>query len=519
MQSNTVELSHQKASQICGQLNTDRILRRCKRFLTPYLPVDNITMDIFDPHGNRLINISRTSEEPPLFPGKSVAVSASLAEYLNTFVRRMGHVTICNTPEDSPELHHWWRSLDKPDASSMGMPLGMDGNSIVFLSILARGQNRFNPRHAKLFSMLHPPFSLALKSIFEQRQFMENPANLPQGPAPCLPVVHGTAKIIGEHHGLKEVMTLAAKVAPLSSQVLLLGETGVGKEVIANYIHRQSPRAQAPFIKVNCGAIPESLIDSELFGHEKGAFTGANRQKKGKFELAQGGTLFLDEIGELPPQAQVRLLRVLQTHDVERVGGSKSIRVDIRIIAATHRNLEEMVARGEFRKDLWFRINVVPLAIPPLRERTQDIPELIRYFMGRKALDLGMDYVPEPAPELLENFRQRPWEGNIRELENTIERMMILHLGNPRNMPLTWEDMTVPMVRPQGGKAPVAEPDGFPSLDEVVAEHIRTVLRHTRGRVQGKNGAAKILKMHPSTLRYRMKKLGIPYGRDKDALH
>ena len=205
-------------------------------------------------------------------------------------------------------------------------------------------------------------------------------------------------EIVGADFGLKRVIEMVRQVAPLNSPVLLLGETGVGKDVIANAIHYSSPRKDGPLVKVNCGAIPETLLDSELFGHEKGAFTGAISQKRGRFERANQGTIFLDEIGELPSPAQVRMLRVLQYKEIERVGGTNPIPVDIRLIAATNRNLEEMVKTKQFREDLWFRLNVFPIHIPPLRERKEDIPALVRHFVKRKSRELKLAYTSSPCP-------------------------------------------------------------------------------------------------------------------------
>ena len=214
-------------------------------------------------------------------------------------------------------------------------------------------------------------------------------------------------------------------VASLNSPVLLLGETGVGKEVIANAIHYSSPRKDGPFIKVNCGAIPDTLIDSELFGHEEGAFTGATTKKRGRFERAHKGTILLDEIGELPPPAQIRLLRVIQNKEVERVGGTKPIPVDIRVIAATHRNLKEMVSKNEFREDLWFRLNVFPITIPPLRERKEDIHALVQHFAERKSKELKFHTVPTLATGAIDRLKSYHWPGNVRELENVVERALI----------------------------------------------------------------------------------------------
>ena len=305
-------------------------------------------------------------------------------------------------------------------------------------------------------------------------------------------------------------MEMVQQVAPLDSPVLLLGETGTGKEVIANAIHYSSPRKDGPFIKVNCGAIPETLLDSELFGHEKGAFTGAISQRRGRFERADKGTIFLDEIGELPPQAQVRLLHVLQKKEIERVGGTSSIPVDIRIISATHRNLEEMIASGRFREDLWFRLNVFPIMIPPLRQRKEDIPALVHHFIDRKSMELKLTERPVLAPGAIDRLIAYDWPGNVRELENMIERALIQHRGGV----LSFETLLPLAV--SGGRE-VVEDAGrnqvLSSLDEINARHIRRALEMAGGKINGPGGAAQILGVHPNTLRKRMNKLGIPYGR------
>ena len=314
--------------------------------------------------------------------------------------------------------------------------------------------------------------------------------------------------IIGSNFGLKEVMNKAEVAAKVDSPVLLLGETGVGKDVIANFIHYSSDRREGPFIKINCGAIPETLIDSELFGHEKGAFTGAINQKRGCFERATSGTLFLDEIGELPLQAQVRFLRVLQDKVIERVGGTKSINLDLRIIAATNKNLEEMKDRNEFRKDLWFRLNVFPIHIPPLKERKIDIPALVEYLVEKKAVELKLSHIPEVMPEAIELLSQNDWPGNVRELQNVIERELII---NPRG-PLDFKSFGLFRSSPvdyHGNHQP--EDLNGDDLDLVVANHIEKVLKKTGGRIHGEGGAAEVLGINPSTLRNRMDKLGIDY--------
>jgi transcriptional regulator with PAS, ATPase and Fis domain len=261
---------------------------------------------------------------------------------------------------------------------------------------------------------------------------------------------------------------------------------------------------------VNCGAIPETLIDSELFGHEKGAFTGAISQRRGRFERADRGTIFLDEIGELPPQAQVRLLHVLQKKEIERVGGTSPIPVDIRIISATHRNLEDMIASGRFREDLWFRLNVFPITIPPLRQRREDIPALVHHFIDRKSVELKITEKPMLAPGAIDSLIAYDWPGNVRELENMIERALIQRQGGV----LSFETLLPLSV--SGGREMVQDAGrnrSLLSLDEMTARHIRRALEMAGGKINGPGGAAQILGLHPNTLRKRMNKLGIPYGR------
>jgi len=318
-------------------------------------------------------------------------------------------------------------------------------------------------------------------------------------------------EIVGANFGLRDVTHKVQQVAALNSPVLLLGETGVGKDVIATTIHYSSSRSNGPFVSVNCGAIPDTLIDSELFGHEKGAFTGALSQKRGRFERADKGTIFLDEIGELPPQAQVRLLKVLQSKEIERVGGVKTISLDIRIIAATNHNLEEMVKLHQFREDLWFRLNVFPIWIPPLRERKVDIPSLVQHFVSLKAKELNLATIPTLSSGAIDPLMEYHWPGNVREVENVIERAMIL---NPTG-PLTFEHLN--LGQPKKTMELRGQSEETDNLDVVISQHIRRVLSRTKGKVHGPDGAAAFLGINPSTLRNRMKKLGIDYGRKSNS--
>ena len=316
--------------------------------------------------------------------------------------------------------------------------------------------------------------------------------------------------MIGGETGLRKVMEMVRQVAPLNNTVLLLGETGTGKEMIANAIHFSSPRKDGPFIKVNCGALPENLIDSELFGHEKGAFTGAVAESRGRFERADGGTIFLDEIGELSPTAQVRLLRVLENREVERVGGKRPIPVDIRVIAATHRDLQSMITNGGFREDLWFRLSGFPIPVPPVRQRKSDIPTLTRHFVTVKSRELGIAVPPSIAPGALLRLMEYDWPGNVRELENMVERELIRHRGGP----LAFETM-LPREeeRTEAVSAGVAHPHLPLKLDEAMAAHISEVLKVAQGKIHGTGGAAELLGVNPTTLRTRMDQLGIRYRR------
>jgi len=299
-------------------------------------------------------------------------------------------------------------------------------------------------------------------------------------------------------------------VAQTDSTALILGETGSGKEVIARHIHFKSARNKGNFIRVNCGAIPSDLIDSELFGHEKGSFTGASALKKGWFERADGGTLFLDEIGELSPAAQVRLLRVLQEGILCRVGGEREIQVNVRIIAATHRHLEESVKEQRFREDLWFRINVFPITLPPLRHRVEDLRELTEYFAQNASAKLGLP-LTLPTLEQINYLKQYHWPGNIRELQVIVERAAILGQGSYLAIEesLIIKPASNAFVAPSHQIDPSQSEPSLTKLDDVIRQHIIKTLIYCHGRIEGPFGAAKRLGVNPNTLRSKIQKLGI----------
>jgi formate hydrogenlyase transcriptional activator len=312
-------------------------------------------------------------------------------------------------------------------------------------------------------------------------------------------IEHHGEEIIGASPAFKEVLRQVEIVAPTDATVLLQGETGVGKERFARAVHQLSARRDRPFVTVNCAAIPTGLLESELFGHERGAFTGALAQKLGRFELAHRGTLFLDEIGDLPLELQPKLLRVIQEKEFERVGSARTQHVDVRLVAATHCDLAQLVEAGQFRADLYYRLNVFPMTIPPLRHRPEDISLLVRHFVHDYAqrLHKRIDLIPAEAMAALTHYH---WPGNVRELQNVIERAVILSPGSVLRLALD----ELPQSRPASGA-----PAGARTLEEVEREHILRVLQDTKWVVGGRHGAAARLGLRRTTLLYRMEKLGV----------
>jgi transcriptional regulator with GAF, ATPase, and Fis domain len=323
----------------------------------------------------------------------------------------------------------------------------------------------------------------------QEKQYLESEINLE----------NRYEDIVGESKGLRQVLREIETVAPTDATVLIQGESGTGKELLARAIHRLSPRSEHTFVKLNCAAIPAGLLESELFGHEKGAFTGAIARKIGRVELANGGTLFLDEVGELPLDLQPKILRALQEREIERLGGNRSIPVNMRLIAATNRDLAKMVADKEFRSDLYYRLKVFPVFAPPLRERVSDIPILVRHFVSTHGRRMGktIESIPDETMEALVRWR---WPGNIRELENFLERAVILTRG-----PVLY----VPLAELQMAEDPQEAEQQNPTLHEAEREHILRVLRETKGQIGGDDGAAARLGLKRTTLNSKLKKLGI----------
>ena len=318
-----------------------------------------------------------------------------------------------------------------------------------------------------------------------------------------------TLDLIGSSPKFRALLTDVARVAPVDSAVLIQGETGTGKEVIARAIHEASPRRNRRFVALNCAAIPSALLESELFGHERGAFTGACTQTQGRFQMAEGGTLFLDEIGDMPLELQSKLLRALQEREFERLGSNQTVRVDVRVVAATNQDLMQLVSKKLFRADLFYRLNVIPICLPPLRERVQDIPPLTEFFVAKFAASLNkpIDLIPD---EVIAVLKAHDWPGNIRELQNFIERAVLFSPGSVLRLPL---DLNQRMTQTVNGSSESAAR----TLADAEREHIRETLTQTGWMIGGRGGAADRLGLPRTTLIYKMRKLGIETRRSLGA--
>ena len=503
------EFFREVSVRICGSLEIDKALLRCFQFVSRVMPVDELVVSAYD-HEIACIRIVATadslgarlaSEEIPLTPASRREIENAEQFPRTRKAMSRGEDSIVSRLAD----HLGW-----PLCSVLVNRLMIEGKYVGAFIARVRGEGKYADEHVRAWALVNEPAAIALANhqeyeevtrlkdlLADDKRYLQNELRKGLG-----------ERLVGADFGLKEVMDKVRRVAPLSSPVLLIGETGTGKEVIANAIHGLSNKSDGPLIKVNCGAIPETLVDSELFGHEKGAFTGAIAQKRGRFERAQGGTIFLDEVSELPPQVQVRLLRVLQEKEIERVGGTKPVKVDARIVSATNRDLESLVDKGQFREDLYFRLSVFPISVPPLRERSNDIPALVHHFILKKAREMVMPAIPTFAPGEIDRLMAYNWPGNVRELENAVERAIILSDAKY----VTFADI-IGRPAPSSGKGGPPGEQETERLDQVEARHIEAVLKKAAGKVSGKGGAAELLGINPNTLRHRMRKLGIRFGR------
>jgi hydrogenase-4 transcriptional activator len=510
--------------EVCRHIEIGESVERVAPLLMRHLPLDALWV--------RRIHTKRSCLETVasgVCRGKTVATSARTdcgPERLTKILEWCDHKTILHQAAGTG--HQSLPGL-VPEGIIEGDVLcgplvGQDGPAGVVV-FLARTPAGFAEEHAEIVQALLEPFAVALENDRRVRELTSLRETLEADNQSLLSRLgrHDISEsIVGSETGLRPVMEQIDLVARSDAPVLVLGETGSGKEVVARAIHNRSRRAAKPFLRVNCGAIPSELIDSELFGHERGSFTGATNIRKGWFERADGGTLFLDECGELPPAAQVRLLRILQDGTFERVGGEKQLTVDVRIVAATHRDLHSMVSAGRFREDLWYRIAVFPISLPPLRDRREDIPSLTAHFALRAAKRLGTLPIV-PSPEDINLLVAYSWPGNVRELAAVIERAAIL--GNGQRLDVAQalggaaQSAKVLPPTPPGSHTATAQElpprveSNLATLDAAMGKHIELALAHTRGRIEGPYGAASLLDINPHTLRARMRKLGLDWKR------
>ncbi len=500
-----IETLYEVSKVLSGSLNLEETVPYVLRLLKKLMGFDRVTLTLYDPSTDQIVVRATSSGSFPKEGFKK-------GEGITGKVWKHGVPIVVPDISQEPEfLNKLWKrkNLKGKKIAFIAVPIKVGGKVVGVLSADRELSKKDSlDDYTRFLNMIATlvanAFSLERK-VEEERRTLEDEKRALEAELRRVYEKLHVEGIVGRSREIMEVLDLIHRVAPTNATVLLRGESGVGKELFARAIHFLSPRADKPFVAVNCGAIPETLLEAELFGYEKGAFTGAYSSKKGKFELAQGGTIFLDEIGELPLHLQVKLLRVLQEKEIERLGGTKPIKVDVRIVAATNRDLERMVAEGKFREDLYYRLSVIPIFIPPLRERREDIPVLVQHFLDR----FNREYSKEVkvSPEVMEAFLRYEWRGNVRELQNVLERMVILDTDGL----LTLEDLP-PEIRRSERKEPrpVPVPTNGESIWDVEKRLIERALEESGFVIKE---AAKRLGMTPRQVSYRIKKYGIKLPR------
>lgn len=496
-----------------SHLDLHELLRATSACLKRIIPHDVAGMALYDAESKQLrVHTLDSSQPADLYMEAGFLMSLDETPAGRAFTTRkpvlLTRFDVSEFP--SPVMK---RAIAAGIKSSCNAPLISHDRALGSVVVASRREAAFTEADAELLSNIAGQLAIAVENALSYQEIAALKNKLTSEKLYLeeeIQTEYNFAEIVGQSAALREVLRQVETVAPTDSCVLLCGETGTGKELIARAIHNLSARRERTLVKLNCAAIPTGLLESELFGHEKGAFTGAIAQRIGRFELAHKGTLLLDEVGEIPLELQPKLLRVLQEHEFERLGSSRTIKTDARLIAATNCDLPQMVAEKKFRSDLFYRLNVFPITIPPLRERTDDIPLLVGYFAQKHALRMNkrIETVPQEAVETLCRYA---WPGNVRELENFIERAVILTRGSDLQAPLAELKMSA-ATGPERSvmvDAPAPAISQPTSLEDVERAHIQEILRQTRGVIGGRGGAAEILGLPISTLRGRIKKLGL----------
>ncbi|MBS1852242.1 MAG: sigma 54-interacting transcriptional regulator [Acidobacteria bacterium] len=485
---------------LVSHLDLRELVRAISISLKHVIPHDFVGMSIHDPESGKFFAQAADSELRPMSDGifydpEGTVGGRSFKTGKPVYIPRLD-------PQEfsSPLTRSFW---ERGLRTLYSVPLTVHGRILGIMSISSLREDAFSPHDRELFQAIARQVAIATANALAVRDLEALKNRLAQEKLYLEDEIRTELnfdEIVGQSPALREVLRLVETVANSDSTVLLLGETGTGKELVARAVHEHSRRQARTFVKLNCAAIPTGLLESELFGHEKGAFTGAIAQKIGRLELADQGTLFLDEVGDIPVEIQPKLLRALQEREFERLGSTHTKKVNVRLVAATNRNLEKMIEERQFRSDLYYRLNVFPIRIPPLRERREDIPLLVRYFAERfsRQMQKPIDSIPSEAMARLQAW---DWPGNVRELENLIERSVILSTGSALQIPLSEMKAASPV------SIPASVPDT--SLETTDRDHIIKVLRETRGILAGPNGAASRLGLKRTTLQYKIKKLGI----------
>lgn len=520
--------------RLCSSLRVEIAVQKLYTYISHFLPLhsfsllhstpDQIPPDLTEyMHPGQVIRVARATEEGVECPMQRV----SLKPETRALVKTLG----LNSPagfkdrlimDESDPCLRYLRSHTPVYAPPLFF-LRLVKEDIVLGSAHFMGTEPFTEQHLRLMRGLQGPLCIAMGNILQHWVLEEIRVNILNDNQRLRRQLQGlnTVDVIGSGQGLQKTMQKVRQAAAVDVPVLISGETGTGKDVIAKALHELSERRHKPFVAVNCGALPPSLLDSELFGFIRGAFTGATASHKGYFERASGGTLFLDEIGELPMEAQARLLRVLETHEVEKIGGSAPLQVDIRLLAATNRDLLVMVEEGTFRKDLYFRLRVVSIELPPLRQRREDIPALVTFLLQRSVARFGVP-MPVLAEGELDALLTHTWPGNIRELQNVLEEALVCSEGKPlrlrhyleakRKTPapeMLSAPALVPSLAPLDGQKAQQPPTSIPTHDEVLRDYFTRLLHSTDGRISGPRGAACKAALNPGTFRFKCNKLGI----------
>jgi formate hydrogenlyase transcriptional activator len=503
---------------IITNLTQEALLHAVTESLRRVIPFDRAGFSLYVPERKTFRLLATESE----FSSDYFRVGLELrrGEGISTWVFDHQQPVLCRDLEKEQQYPNDRRHLADGIYSYCVVPLITRGKSIGTLNVASRKRNQYSERDLEFLQEVASQVALAVENMQSYQEIAALKARLEKENVYLQEEIrteHNFEEIVGNSPALLAVLHKVEQVAPTDSTVLICGETGTGKELIARAIHNRSARKDRPLVKVNCSAISAGLVESELFGHVKGAFTGALDRRSGRFELADGGTIFLDEVGELPLETQVKLLRVLQEREFEPVGSSQPVRVNVRVIAATNRNLVESIKTGSFRDDLFYRLNVFPVEVPPLRERRSDISKLATFFVFHYSKKLGKN-IEGISQDTMDRISDYSWPGNVRELQNVIERAVILCQQPILDLKPDLAPISARGVLPSAPEGPSeAEATTYSgpaspvlsTLEDVERGYIMAVLKQTGGVIEGPKGAAKILNLHPNTLRHRISKLGI----------